>query len=270
MKREFRPLSTEEMRYNAPSIFAVHPKSDVSEKYKFVPTTEAIRLLESEGWLPHEAKESRANVQENKGFTKHIVRFFHPDLILDGESIETVLINSHNRSSAYQIMMGVYRLVCSNGLIVGNDLQKMSVRHMGDTANEIMEASYEVIESAPLIAENVEVMKEIKLQPTEQRILAEAALLIENEPDTLKEMNVNPNQLLTSRRYEDREDQSLWTTFNKVQENYMDGNFRFWAKDKYDRNRPRKARRINNIDRNVKVNKALWHLAESMKNIKMN
>ena len=269
MKRELIPMTNDEMRYKAPSIFAEAPKHDVSNRYQFVPTVDMIQLLNREGWLVHEVKESRANKSENYGFTNHIVRMFRPELILNGETIESVIINSHNRTSTYQMMMGVYRMICENGMIVGDTFNQISIKHIGDQAEQIVNASYQVIESAPLVADNISVMKDIELDNNEQKLLAESVLMIEHDQAELETMKVNPESLLRSRRWEDRLDTSLWTTFNKVQENYMKGNFKFSKVDDNGREHRRKSRQIKNIDRDIKFNRALWHLTETMKNLKV-
>jgi len=52
----------------------------------------------------------------------------------------------------------------------------------------------------------------------------------------------------------------LWHTYNMVQENLMKGRVR--------QTNLRSSRPIKSIDKNVKVNRALWELAEGMKKIK--
>ena len=113
---QVQALTEDVLRTLAPSIFAQNPISDGSNRYQFIPTFEVVKRLQNEGWLPASAQESHVRNQENQGYQKHLIRFQRQDLILDGEAIEVVLINSHNRSAAYQLMAGVFRFVCSNGM----------------------------------------------------------------------------------------------------------------------------------------------------------
>jgi len=117
---QVRVLTEDDLKVLVPSIFAQNPISDVSKRYQFIPTFEVVKRLQNEGWLPTSVQESHVRNQENQGYQKHLIRFQRQDLILNGEAIEVVLINSHNRSAAYQLMAGVFRFVCSNGMIVGD------------------------------------------------------------------------------------------------------------------------------------------------------
>lgn len=68
------------------------------------------------------------------------------------------------------------------------------------------------------------------------------------------------DQLLTPRRYEDRVD-DLWSTFNRVQENMTKGG----VPGRTRKGRSTRTRSINGIDQNVKINRALWILAEELR-----
>lgn len=72
-------------------------------------------------------------------------------------------------------------------------------------------------------------------------------------------MPVTESQTLAPRRFEDRRD-DMWTTFNRVQENMMKGGLR-------GRNRSGRTTTtcpVNGIDQSVKLNRALWVLAEEL------
>ena len=56
------------------------------------------------------------------------------------QRIEVVMINSHNGSCSYQLMAGIFRLVCTNGLIVGARIAAINIRHMGHTGEEVIAA----------------------------------------------------------------------------------------------------------------------------------
>lgn len=69
--------------------------------------------------------------------------------------------------------------------------------------------------------------------------------------------------MLSIRREEDRPN-DLWTTYQRVQENLTKGGL--WgrtAKGKSQRTRP-----VTGIDGDIKLNRALWEMAEKMKDIK--
>jgi hypothetical protein len=185
---------------------------------------------------------------------------------LNGEAIEVVLINSHNRSAAYQLMAGVFRFICSNGMIVGDTFERISVRHMDFNPDEIVEASYEIIHKAPRIAGTMQEMKAIELCQSEREIFAEsAALSLYDEKESIP---FRTERLLAPRRYDDRSKNDLWSTFNIVQENIMKGGIRGFKKDDSGKLRNVTTRKIKSIDRDVKLNKALWNLTEKMMQLK--
>ena len=75
-----------------------------------------------------------------------------------------------------------------------------------------------------------------------------------------------PSQrLLSTRRNTDRGRNDLWTTYHVVLENIMKGGLR----GHNSKHRRMKTRAIKNIDRNNKLNQALWTLTEKMAEIKI-
>jgi len=260
---QVRVLTENDLRTLAPSIFAPNPISDVSERYQFIPTFEAVQRLQNEGWFPTKAQECRVTNEKNQGYQKHLIRFQRQELILNGEAIEVVLINSHNRSAAYQLMAGVYRFICANGMIIGDTFERISVKHINFNPDEVVEASYEIIENAPHIAHNMQEMKAIKLNDGERATYAEnAALLHYGEKEAVP---FDVTRLLDPRRHDDRGKNDLWSTFNIVQENMMKGGIRGLKRDERGNLRRVTTRQIKSIDKDVRLNKALWNLTDKIK-----
>ena len=106
----------------------------------------------------------------------------------------------HDGSSSYHLMAGVYRLVCSNGLVVGNSFAEARVRHTKHAPEGIVGASFRIIESLPSISESVNEMRSVKLELYERQALASAALTL-RYPD---QAPIQPEQWLRARR--------LWIT----------------------------------------------------------
>jgi len=261
-----RALSENEMRALAPSMFATSPIGDVSDRYRFISTFEIVKRLQTKGWFPTKAQECRVINEKNQGYQKHLIRFQRQDLILNGDAIEVVLINSHNRSAAYQLMVGVFRFICSNGMIVGETFEKISVKHVNFHPDEIAEASYEIVRNAPKIAATTQNMKVIELNERDKAEYAQSAALLQyDHPDAIP---FNANQLLTPRRLDDRGKNDLWSTFNIVQENMMKGGIRGLKRDQHGNMRRLTTREIRSIDRSVRLNKQLWNLTENYRVVK--
>ncbi len=74
-------------------------------------------------------------------------------------------------------------------------------------------------------------------------------------------------QILTPRRHDDNKS-DLWATFNRVQENVIKGGLRGVTVKANGERQNRKTREVNGIDQNVRLNRALWTLAEKMAELK--
>lgn len=243
------------------SFYAVAPKSDVSEKYAFINTRDVAVQLYKMGWMPVFAREARTIDPSNKGVTKHIVRFAHQDLRVGGERIELVAVNSHNRASSLQISAGVFRQVCSNGLVVQmSNLDSFSIRHIGNIEAQVHEAVQMVAENAGQISGSIKKFKDIELTLNDQHIYALAAhSYLYPDADKENPAPIYPEQLLRPRRSYDRGD-NLWLVYNRVQENIMKGG----VLGKNSKGGRMRTRAIKSIDKDVKLNKALWVLADAM------
>ena len=269
-------LERDDLERLCPSFYATAPKEDVSDKYTFLNTRDISLLLLENNWYPVSAREQRSNKSENRGFTKHIVRWANPEFALNGQRIEIVGTNSHNRSSAFSLMAGIFRLVCSNGLIAQTGkVGSFKVRHKGDITHQVLEAVNGISSTATQISHRINDFQTIDMSPDEQGVFAAAAhQYIYDEPEKAP---ISPEALLAPKRYTDRKDEKgaygshalpkpdLWTTFNVVQENIMKGGVKGYNREKFRRVTTRK---ITSIDKDVKLNKALWTLTEKFAELK--
>ena len=58
---------------------------------------------------------------------------------------EIILLNSHDGSSSYQMIPGMFRFVCTNGLVCGTSFGEIRVPHKGDIVGRVIEGAYEVL-----------------------------------------------------------------------------------------------------------------------------
>jgi len=257
------PLSDEQVKALAPSAFATQPYFNRSERYAFVPTSQVITAMRDNGFQPYSAQQSRCRLADKSLFTKHMIRFRsqNDQLVVVGDTeLEVILVNSHDGTSAYNVSLGMFRLACLNGLIVADSLvESIHVRHTGDIVNEVMEATRKLSERAPLVLETVNQWKGITLETAEQKILAEESYALRYD----EKQTVSPEALLHSYRHED-DDPSLWNTFNRIQEHLINGGQRY----NNNTGRRMRTRSIKGIDQNIKLNRALWSLAEKMAALK--
>jgi hypothetical protein len=253
-------LSNDQLYSEAPSIFATEAFG-MSEKYQQIPTIDVVEMFRREGFFPVKAFQSNSRIDERRNFTKHVVRFRRADDLAahNSEVGEIVLVNGHDGSSAYQVMAGLFRIVCSNGMICrSDDMGTISVRHAGggDFRDRIMDATFKVVEGLPDATASVERFKAIPAPRAVQLAYAESAIEIARKP------HVTGQQILEPRRREDREP-NVWNTFQTVQENLVKGGLRVRTED----GKRQTTRPIKSVDGDLRINKGLWMLTEKLAEI---
>lgn len=154
------------------------------------------------------------------------------------------------------MLPGIFRSVCTNSLVCGQSFGEIRVPHKGNVVEKVIEGAYEVLGVFDRVEEKRDAMQSLLLPPPAQQSMANAALTYrfgeEHHP-------VTATQILTPRRYEDRQD-DLWTTYQRLQENLLKGGLPGrTAKGKRSRTRA-----VTGIDGDVKLNRALWVMAENM------
>ena len=148
-------LSDEELHRCAPSIFATQPIDTVSDRYSFLPTSSVLKGMRENGWLPVRAEQQSVRTEARRGFQKHLVRFARSEHLCSWEKNqvrpEVVLLNSHDKSSAYQLHCRLFRLVCSNGMVVADaTFHRISIKHFGFNPDSVIEASFKVLGPCPI------------------------------------------------------------------------------------------------------------------------
>jgi hypothetical protein len=269
------PMTLDMIRTYAPSALAETAHESRSERYEYIPTTAVIQGLQREGFEVFAAAECRTRTAGKAGYLKHLLRFRHSsvfeNLTAVGDTIpEVVLVNSHDGTSAYKLMSGLFRLVCENGLVVADSLiSSVNVRHTGDVVREVIEASFQVADQSRKAIDAIAEWKRLVLSSGEQAALAVAAHHVRfADADGKVNTPITPQQLLHIRRHEDN-GADLWSTFNRVQENVIKGGLSARGIST-DGSRARRVstRRVNGIDQDVKLNRALWTLGQKMAELK--
>lgn len=273
--RADRPLTDDEMRLYAPSIFAEGKHESRSARYTYIPTSTVLDGMRKEGFEPFMVAQSRSRIEGKSEFTKHMVRFRRQGDGYTNEAPELILVNSHDGTSAYQLIYGMIRFACANGMVCASSIvSDVRVAHKGDIVRDVIEGAFTVIDQSANVAANVAVMKAIALNPDEQRVYAGAALTARfgtveerTNPETgaVDAIPVTVEQALTVRRSADVGN-DLWTTFNRVQEATVRGGLRYAQLT--ENGRRNRTRPVTGISQNVALNRALWELADGMARIK--
>lgn len=256
------PLTNEEIRLVAPSIFAEEKHDSRSERYTYIPTIHVLDNLRREGFEPFMACQAKCRDEGKREFTKHMLRLRHASQITTGEANEIILLNSHDGTSSYQMLAGTFRFVCSNGMVCGDTLNDIRIHHKGNVVDNVIEGAFRVVDDFERIDGQIDGMKSLTLNAGEQEAFAHAALALKYDTE-LAPAPITERQVLAPKRRDDIGD-DLWRTFNRVQERMLQGGVPGRAAN----GRNMTTRPVTGIDQGIKLNRALWVLAEKMKELK--
>ena len=263
-----KPLSNEALFKVAPSIFSESPIEGVSDKYAFVPTHKLLDIFRDAGYYPIMASESKVRDEENQGYQKHIIQFRSLENLLrpnaKDEYEDIVLTNSHNRTSSFIVDLAIFRIVCSNMLVVpSKSFVHHSIVHVGFTQEKVKNAIAEVTSYMPKIKEIVATFKSISLTPSEEQMLANAAIDIRFDTNT---HYIKADELLKVNYPEDNAP-TLWSAYNRIQEAMIRGGVKM---KNLITNKTFTSKAISGIDATIKFNKELFEAVEKVALLKSN
>ena len=251
LANQMAPMTNEQVMSVCPYAFAEVPTNPgVSDKYVHANTQTVIEDMEKLGWYPVEAKQCRTK-KGSKG-----IRSFHM-VVMESNDVKTniygpdgqteakvriIIQNSHDGFNSFRFMMGVYRFVCSNGMVVADaQFADFSIRHINYSFEELRGIVAKVMAEVPATIDKMHTMSTTILTDEQKREMAVETLL----------------DLLAPVRKEDEGD-SLWNVFNVLQEKMIKGTFMAPGKN----GKVRKQRAITSIKKDVDYNERLWAVAE--------
>jgi hypothetical protein len=252
-------LTKDEIKDKAKSVFAAKGASNTSEKYSHIPTYKIIEDMEVLGWKVTDVKEVKA--RKNAGFQKHLVIFRNPEIFINGDDGDDVfpqilLTNSSDGKNAFTFRAGLFRLVCSNGLVISTqDFADLKIRHFGYKFEDLQTTINSMVEKLPLTVESMNKFKQTQLEEAQIIEFAKKALTVRFGEEEVKRITVNYDEFIKPTRKED-EGNDLWSVFNRVQEKIIEGDFEYGYATK-----TRKARRIKNFNQDIMLNSNLYELA---------
>lgn len=250
------PLSDDQICAVAPSIFADAPHESRSERYSYIPTATVLQELRGEGFEPFMVCQTRVRQDDRRDYTKHMIRLRHASQINGREANEIILLNSHDGTSSYQMLAGMFRFVCSNGLVCGDTVADVRVPHKGNVAEQVIEDAYEVLHGFDRAQASRDAMQAITLDNGEAEVFARAALALKYDETT--PAPITESQILMPRR------RDLWSVFNRTQENLIKGGLSARAAN----GRRQTTRPVQGIDNGIRLNRALWLLADGLRQLK--
>lgn len=224
---------------------ATAPSERVSSKYRFISSGQFIEDMRLNGWdLVNTVNRTRT------GLGKHAMRFRNEAYRLpDGDFAEIVVLNSHDGSTSFVLQFGIFRLICSNGLVVGKVLiPPVRIRHVGYTAEKVSSAVNTLLSQLHKVHEAITKLQTTILSVEQYENFKLAATAIRG----INPLTTDIEQFNIARREADKGN-TAWAVLNRVQESVVNG-FRYVD----EKNEIRKARAINGVQSKININADLF------------
>ena len=265
-------LTEDEIRQRCPLVFATSPtNSKVSEKYTVANTYTVIQDMEKLGWKVVRAAQRRATKKSSGRFSYHMVALQNPDIKItkqvDGgeETVECfpqiILTNSHDGLSCFQFRVGLYRCICSNGLVISDaELSEFKIRHIYYSFENLRAVVGRILEALPSKVERMSQMNNVLLSEDQKLDFAKKALSIRKgvKEEELQADEETYKDLLTPVRKED-EGSSLWNVYNVLQEKIVKGGYTTAEEGK----KARKVRKVTSFIKELDFSRRIDEVAQS-------
>ena len=244
-------------------------KLGLSEHYSFVPTINVVNDLRALGFECVDATQVKARKKSTNGYQKHMLTFENPKYKVEGaeEYPQLLLTNSHDGGNAFTLSAGIFRLICSNGLVIKTeDYGTSRLVHKGYSFEAVQELVNEFNVTLDEVLTRVTAMKQVQLTKVQQIEFAKQAALLRFTAKSYNEDNISDvvdiDGLLNVDRKEDAGN-GLYEVFNRVQESLVQGKYLYASNGKVKDadTKTRKARPIKNFKQSISVNQKLSELA---------
>jgi hypothetical protein len=214
----------------------------IKQKEFYIPTLDIVTKLQDEGWQLSGVAEQRG---KNRKITSNYVQLQHPDFAVqnskgkDEAFTSITLSNSCNGNRPLQMSLGLFRQVCTNGLIrFDQHAETEKIKHIEVNTRDLDRFVVSMNGKASQLLTEVNEMKHKGLSLEDMRKLArEAASLRYTNLD-----EINIDDLFAVNRVED-ESNDLWTVFNRIQENLTHD--------------------VKNMNEDIRLNQQLFSLVEN-------
>lgn len=257
---QMQKIDATEIARLAPAAVATRAHPRTSTRYGFINTADVLGALASEGYVPVSAKQnSRTRPAAGKhGIVLAREEDLHKPAMVGGTMPRILLENSHDATGSLTIRQGLFRFVCANGLTVGKSYAEARIKHSRDIALDVLRQVQEMAKQSSKIFRSIESWETKELNPRQAIEFAQRAAQL-RFGDNAEQFA--PGRILEARRVEDA-GRSLWTVYNRVQENLVRGGVKGFNAE----GERVTSRALTGLASDVAFNSALWDLAEEFAN----
>lgn len=251
-----------------PPVDSLGASSKLTDRYHFISTRRVVDTFRDLGWEPRQAFYVKTKETSDPLHKRHCIRFRNPKFDIDGQdgfggvTPEIVVNNSHDGSCSLQLMAGLFRMVCSNGLTIREE-------SYGDTRlrhdNKHLRALGEIYLRSYLKGFAYQVPNQMaSIKGWEDLEMSRGARLsYYKAAGKLRGLDMHDwryRQFDAAKRAADQ-GHDLWTVYNRTQEHLVRGGIKNHYDYDYEKKRNYTTQTpLSNIQRIEDINKDLWSL----------
>lgn len=266
-------LHSFEIEALAPAVYAHDHAENLTNKYGNFNSANAIEVMRDYGYGVTQAAQVKGRTAQANIHGQHLLAFSKHSDISSGnnERPEIIFYNSHDGKSSMKLFAGIYRFICSNGIVAGEGFDQKMIHYKSNLDNfeGILNQTADRLYDISSMTNNMK-----NITPDSERVVEFAKQALETRFDWYgidkdeRERNAytprSINDALASSRVEDNNNDA-WTIFNRVQESVLRGGIHILGNTTR-RGRKmeayKKSKALTSIKQNVDINRALWDIAQ--------
>lgn len=260
-------MTPERVKELAPAVFADSKADHLTDRYKQFRTADLLPIMADHGYFPVQAAQVRSKAAQHG---HHLVSFAKEGDVGQELRPEVIVYNSHNGQGALRLFAGVYRFICSNGIVAGNGFDAR-IYHSHRQLNGFEDMLRNIVDGLPTMMERMEEMKQ-------QRLDFDTIVDIADKACALRWDKYQAGETKTGSYYTDttiggvldvkrEQDEGIdaFSVFNRIQENVLRGHAMiqsFTAAAPF--GAMRKARPVAAVKEHVRINREIFDLFETV------
>ena len=263
-------LSTERIAQLSPAVFATTKHDRLTDRYVALHTSDLIPVMQDYGYSPVQAAQKRSRIvsAEHSAHMLAFARTIDTDFAEGDVRPEIVLYNSHDGSSSVKLFAGAFRFICSNGIVAGDGFQSR-MYHNTSAMSGFEDMLRQTVDNLPKMMERINMLKGVQLSGATAYEMAKRSVatrwdMYDAQQKGVYAIDKTIQDVLTVNRNEDSM-MDAFTVFNRIQESVIRGKaFVKSITEATPYGSIRKARPINSVKENIRINSELWNIAEEM------
>ena len=233
----------------------------VSDRYNVIQPSAVGEAMANNGMALSTLSTGKAKHADKADFQRTLARYRGPE-IAPGIFLDIIHDSKKLGRGVDRLMLGIYRMICTNGLFVGTNFFVHEIRHSGNTLDVLNQGILQALDHTKRLTEVITAMQGKELSKEQAVQFAEQAARLLVPKDAIQVAH----RLLKPLRQED-DYRDLWTTFNVVQENAMRGRQITYTLETVEGNGLKKVRAMNtraikaNTGKDAEFNQGLFDIA---------